>query len=71
MLKGAGDTTGFDVVLEIEVLAILQGGGQHFHPLKVGSEKVLHFLEGGRRGGGGGAKGFRSTIFQFCLAPCN
>ena len=62
MLKGAGDTTGFDVVLEIEVLAILQGGGQSFHPLKVGSEKVLHCLEGG---GGGGAQKVSHPPFSF------
>ena len=46
-----GDTKRFEVVLtqELEVLAILMGGGtKSFHPLKVGAQKFLPCLEGGR-----------------------
>ena len=65
MLKGG--TKSFEVVLtwELEVLAILMGGGRKkFPPFKRGVQKVLPCLEGG-----GGAKSFRPVIFPFCSHP--
>ena len=65
-VEGGGGTTSFEVVLtwELEVLAIVMGGGRKkCPPFKRGAyKKVLTCYEGG-------AKSFGPAIFPFCSPP--
>ena len=66
MLKGAGCTTSFEVVLTqvLKVLAMLKGGGGTKFPPSKKVQQVLSCLEGG-----GAQKNSNLVFFQFCSPP--